>query len=137
MVIDSLQSNFQRRQIWPNSLVECFFKVNYHNRHSLAPSQQWKHQNNVQNLFKVGNKDTRTWLLTSFWCLYCSFLTYFTHCLDSHNIVFFAHEISENFTVFSIIRSNNKEKFSWQKNIAYKICSAEVIWDNHLEVPKE
>ena len=34
-------------------------------------SQYQKHQNVVQNLFKVSNKDTRTTSLTSFWCLYC------------------------------------------------------------------
>ena len=34
-------------------------------------SQQWKHQNNMRNLFKVNRKDTRTTSLTLFWCLYC------------------------------------------------------------------
>ena len=37
----------------------------------LVQSQQWKHQNNTQNLFKVNRKDTRTTSLTLFWCLYC------------------------------------------------------------------
>ena len=31
-------------------------------------------------MFKVNNKDTRTTPLTSFWCLYCQFWTYFTPC---------------------------------------------------------
>ena len=39
-------------------------------RHLLVQSQQWKHQNNVWNLFKVNSKDTRTTSLTSFWWLY-------------------------------------------------------------------
>ena len=30
-----------------------------------------KTDENVGNLFKVSNKDTRPTLLTSFWCLYC------------------------------------------------------------------
>ena len=32
----------------------------------------------VRNMFKVNNKDTRTTSVTSFWCLYCQFWTYFT-----------------------------------------------------------
>ena len=28
-------------------------------------------QNNVRNLFRVNNKDTRTTSLISFWCPYC------------------------------------------------------------------
>ena len=40
-------------------------------RHLLVQSQQWKHQNNMWNLFKVNNKDTKTTSVTSFWCLYC------------------------------------------------------------------
>ena len=35
----------------------------------LFQSQQWKHQNNVSNKFKVSNKETRTMLMASFWCL--------------------------------------------------------------------
>ena len=79
LVIYSLQSNFQSRQIWPNLLVKSLFKVKYHNRHVLVQNQQWRHQN-MWNLFKVGNNDTRTWSLTSFWCLNRQFWTYFTHC---------------------------------------------------------
>ena len=33
-------------------------------------NQQWKHQDNGWNLFKVNNKDTRTTSTTSLWCLY-------------------------------------------------------------------
>ena len=36
----------------------------------LVQSQQWKHQNNVWNLFKVNNRDTRTTSMTLFWCLH-------------------------------------------------------------------
>ena len=35
-------------------------------QHLLVQSQQWKHQKNVRNLFKVDNKDTRTTSMTSF-----------------------------------------------------------------------
>ena len=49
--------------------------------HLLVQSQQWKHWNNVPNMFKVNNKETKTTLMTSFWCLYCCYLwTYSTHC---------------------------------------------------------
>ena len=46
----------------------------------LVQSQQWKHQNNARNLFKVNNKDTNTTPLKSFWCSYCEIWTNFTHC---------------------------------------------------------
>ena len=49
------------------------------NRHLLVPSQQWKHQTNVWNLFKVYNKDTRTTYMT-FCCLSCWIWTDFRHC---------------------------------------------------------
>ena len=32
---------------------------NYCSRHLLVQGQKWKHQNNVQNLFKVNNKNTQ------------------------------------------------------------------------------
>ena len=37
----------------------------------LVQSEQRKYQNNMWNLFKVNNKDSRTTSLTFFWCLYC------------------------------------------------------------------
>ena len=40
-------------------------------RYLLVRSQQCKNYNNMWNLFKVSNKDTRTTSLTSLWCLYC------------------------------------------------------------------
>ena len=48
-------------------------------RHLLAHGQQWKHQNNVWNLFKVNNRDTSTFFFlltlnrfhTLFWCSHC------------------------------------------------------------------
>ena len=43
-------------------------------QHLLVQSQQWKHQNNVPNMFKVNNKETRTTLMTLLWCLYCCYL---------------------------------------------------------------
>ena len=45
----------------------------------LVQSQQWKHQNNVWNLFKINNDDTRTTSITSFWGLYCYPKAVFTH----------------------------------------------------------
>ena len=41
------------------------------NQHLFVQSQQWKHQNNVWNLFKVSNKNTRRTSMPAFWCLYC------------------------------------------------------------------
>ena len=50
-------------------------------QYSLIQRQQWKHQDNVPNMFKVDNKETRMTLMTSFWCLYCwCFYCYSTHC---------------------------------------------------------
>ena len=43
------------------------------------------HQNNVWNLFKVSNKNTRTTSMTPFWCFYCSLWTGFTHCTGISN----------------------------------------------------
>ena len=42
-------------------------------RHLLFQSYQLQHWDNVQNLFKVSNKDIRTTSMTSFWCLIVSF----------------------------------------------------------------
>ena len=39
--------------------------------HLLVQKHLWQYKNNVWNLFKVNNKDTRTMSMTSFWCLYC------------------------------------------------------------------
>ena len=35
----------------------------------------------MRNLLTVNSKDTKTMLLTSFWCLYCQVSTNFTKCL--------------------------------------------------------
>ena len=48
-------------------------------QHLLVQSQQWKHQNNVGNLFKFNNKDIITMSSTSLWCLYCYLWTNFTY----------------------------------------------------------
>ena len=37
--------------------------------HLLGQSQQCKNQNNVLNLFRINNKDTRASSVISFWCL--------------------------------------------------------------------
>ena len=44
------------------SLIHIIF---YPNQHWLVQIQQWKHQKNVYNLFKVNNKDTKETSLTS------------------------------------------------------------------------
>ena len=49
-------------------------------RYLLVQTQQLILQNKVWNLFKINNKDTRTTLMTSFWCRACQLWMYFTHC---------------------------------------------------------
>ena len=53
---------------WMDILVLCCFCVcyalHYPNRHLIVQCQQWEHQNNVWNLFKVNNKETRTTTFT-------------------------------------------------------------------------
>ena len=63
---------------WENYflLSKYRFKVSYKETRTLrlnlhVHDQQWKHQNNVWNLFKVNIKDTRMTSMRSFWCLYC------------------------------------------------------------------
>ena len=46
----------------------------YLSSYFLVQSLQLKHQN-VWNMFKVNNKDTRATSMTSFWCLYCQLWT--------------------------------------------------------------
>ena len=47
------------------SPASCMFKLgcvstgNYPSRHLFVQSLEWKHQNDVRNLFKINNKDTR------------------------------------------------------------------------------
>ena len=48
--------------------------------HWLVQSQQWKQLISVWHKFKVNIKDTRTTLLTSFWCLNYQLWTDLTHC---------------------------------------------------------
>ena len=75
------------------NLNELIFKHHWHDYFTwskvviwylLVQSQQWKHQNNVWNLFKVNNKDART----RSWYLYCSLWSDFIHC-SAIFIVFF------------------------------------------------
>ena len=47
--------------------------------HLLVQSQQWKHQKNVWNLFKVNNKDNSLTSMAWFWCLYCQLWIGFTN----------------------------------------------------------
>ena len=54
-----------------SNIYQVFYILPMPSWHLLVQSQQWKHQNNVWNMFKVNNKDTKTTSLTSFWCLYC------------------------------------------------------------------
>ena len=39
--------------------------------HLFVQTQQWNHQSNVWNLFKVNNKDPRHGFHRLLWCLYC------------------------------------------------------------------
>ena len=48
----------------------------------LTGIQQWKHQSNTWNLFKVDNKNTKMRLMKLLWCLYCYFGTEFSHYLN-------------------------------------------------------
>ena len=65
---------------WKHPKTETFFEAfsRYRKKHNIGTkltftcqSQQWKHQDNVWNRFKVNNKDTRTTSMTLFCCLYC------------------------------------------------------------------
>ena len=53
------------------SRIRLIFTLNAYllSWHLFVQHQQWKHQENVWNLLKVNNKDTR---MTSLMCLYCS-----------------------------------------------------------------
>ena len=68
--------------IWSKLSIKCCedCRVLVPSRYLLVESQQWKHENNLWNLFKAINKDTRMILLTSFWFLYCYIWTDFTNC---------------------------------------------------------
>ena len=68
--------------VWSKLSIKCRedCRVLVPSRYLLFESQQWKHENNVWNLFKAINKDTRMILLTSFWFLYCYIWTDFTNC---------------------------------------------------------
>ena len=62
----------------------CFFVFALNNEvvlffHLLVQSQQWKHQKNVWNLFKVNNKDNSMTSMAWFWCLYCQLWIGFTN----------------------------------------------------------
>ena len=70
---------FPRKIIYQEILQKCsVFRCEITSRYLLVESQQWKHQNNVWNPFKFNskenrttfNKDTRTTLMASFWCLF-------------------------------------------------------------------
>ena len=55
----------------------------------VVQSQQWKHQNNVSNIFKVDNKQTRTTLMTLHRFLYfCELWAYSTYCSGIFILVF-------------------------------------------------
>ena len=67
---------FQRHFRLLRTLQEGWPRTSWH---LLVQSQHWKHQNNVWNLYKVNNKDTRATSMMSFWCLYCLLWTDFTY----------------------------------------------------------
>ena len=66
----------------------------------LVQTKQWKHQNNVWNLFKVIYKNIKT----SFWCLFCELWTGFTHCFDV-SVVDFKQVPVGNFQCFKNLRT--------------------------------
>ena len=58
------------------------------NWYLLVQSQQWKHHNNMCNLFRVNNKDIRTTSLTSFLCIYVNFEKISHFVFDVSNVDF-------------------------------------------------
>ena len=54
-------------------LGQCqkYFGIYFHSQHLFVPDQHWKHQNNVFDMLKVYNKDTRATSLKLLQCLYC------------------------------------------------------------------
>ena len=64
------------RRYSSTELFRCPHFLWFPSRHLLFQNQQWKHQNNFWNLFKINNKRTR---MTSFWWLYCWLWTNFAH----------------------------------------------------------
>ena len=60
--------------------VFCFQRVERWTQPTFTfQSQQWKHQNNMWNLFDSNNKDIKTTSLTSFG-VFVTFEQYLTHC---------------------------------------------------------
>ena len=58
-----------------------YFVTQLPSRHLLVQGQQWKHKNNLWNLHKVNNKNTRATSMASLLCLYCKILTDFTRLI--------------------------------------------------------
>ena len=62
------------KQVMLNYILVIYPNINnsFPSRHLLVQSQQEKHRDNVWNLFKINNKNTRATSLTSFCCLLCN-----------------------------------------------------------------
>ena len=90
----------------------------------LVLSQQWEHQHNMRNLFKVKNKDARTPSLGSVWsCLYCLFWTGFTHC-PGVSIVNFEQVNTSWETKGRLLNSscsNHSESFEFHRLVSIKV----------------
>ena len=56
-------------KLFDDKLVYC--DKSFPSQYLLVQRRQWKHQNNLSNLFKVNNKNTITTSMTSFWFMYC------------------------------------------------------------------
>ena len=68
------------------AIFENFLEGSIHLLH--VQSKQWKHQNNVPNMFKANNKKIKTTLITSFWCLYYQLWLFSTHCSGISTVEF-------------------------------------------------
>lgn len=66
-------------------------------------NQQYYHQNNVRDLFKLKNKNFRTTSLMSFSCLYYGLWTYLTHCLCSSIIDFPLWLVWKSEAIFNLV----------------------------------
>ena len=69
------------------SMKDNLLKV-FPSRYIIVQSQQRKYENNVWNLSKIDNENTRLTSVTSFWCFYCQLWTYFTYCPDVYIVNF-------------------------------------------------
>ena len=69
------QAVMLKKQIMLNYILVIYpkFYNSFLCRHLLVQIQQGKHRNNVWNMFRVNDENTRTTSLPLFWCLYFDF----------------------------------------------------------------